>query len=131
ESLKVCAIELITIEHFGAALDECIIVISLLEVQVVLPVIVIRRDELAVDGSVDFTQDSLYQGEQVVGRNATEILYCVIVETEAITQLLGCRANGSVNIARREAMDRQAMYNAQSHLLICWTSESVLDTVLQ
>ena len=79
--LVVIAVELGVVERLGALVDQGVVVVGLLEVEVVLAVVPIRRNELAVDRPVNLPQDGLDLREQVVGRLAAEILNARLVET--------------------------------------------------
>ncbi len=61
--LVVVTVGLRGIETFGPILDERIEIIGFLEVQVILAVVRVGRDELAADGFMDFPQNRLHLGE--------------------------------------------------------------------
>ena len=114
ERLVVVAVELRGIEALGPLLDQGVEVVGLLEVQVVLAVVRVGRDELPAHRLEDFPQDGLHLGEQVVGRIAAQFLDAGLEEAEAVAQFLCRRAQGGVDVARREPVDRQRVDELQA-----------------
>ncbi len=66
QGLVVITIELRSIQALCPFFDQRVEVVGLFQVEVELPVVGVRGDELPADRPVDLTQDSLYVGEQVV-----------------------------------------------------------------
>ena len=61
ERFVIVAIKRRGIETFSTFFDERVVIVGLFEVEVVLAVIRIGRDELATDGPADFPQDRFYR----------------------------------------------------------------------
>ena len=74
QRLVVVAVELGGIEALGPLLDQGVEVVGLLEVQVVLAIVRVGGDELAAHCLVNFPQNGLHLGEQIVGRIAAQVL---------------------------------------------------------
>ena len=131
ERRVVPAVELSVVEGLGAALDQGVEVLRLLQVQVVLAVVAVGGDELAVDRPVDLAQHRLHLREQVVGRVAAEVFDARLVETEAVAQLLRRRAERRVHVVVGQAVDRQAVHDPDGHFLVGGTGERLPDARLQ
>ena len=54
EGFIVVAIQLSIIQALGSLLNQGIIVIGLLEVDVILPIVCVKKDKLTTDGLMDF-----------------------------------------------------------------------------
>ena len=106
--LVVVAVELRGIQALGALFDQGVEVVGLLEVEVVLAVVRVRRDELAADRLVDFPQDGLHLGKQIVGRIAAQVLDAGLVEAKAVAQFLRRCAQRGVDVTCGEPVDRSA-----------------------
>ena len=87
----VVAVELGEFEAFGALFDQGVEVIGLFEVEIVLPVVRVGGNELPTDGFMDFTQNGLNLGEQIIGRIAAQFLYAGLIQAESVAELLGRR----------------------------------------
>jgi len=73
QSLVVVAVELREIERFCALVDQGVIVVGLLEVQIILAVVRVGRDELTAHRLVDFPEYRFDLGKQVVRWDATQL----------------------------------------------------------
>src|SRR5262252_4431078 len=86
ESAKIRLIQLCLIEAFSAFFNQRVIVISLFEVEIVLAVVRVGRDELTTDSPVDFPQDRFYLREQVVSGDPAKVLDAWLIETQPVAQ---------------------------------------------
>ena len=80
---------------------------------------------------MDFPQDGLHLGEQVVGRIAAQFLDARLIEAEPVTQFPGRRAQGGVDVAGGQPVDRQGMDEPQCHGLVGRARKGLLDAGLQ
>ena len=80
---------------------------------------------------MDFPQDGFHLGEQVVGRIAAQFLDAGLVEAQAVAQFLRRRAQGGVDVARGEPVDRQGVDEPHRHGLVGRTGEGLLDARFQ
>ncbi|GIW56388.1 MAG: hypothetical protein KatS3mg082_2792 [Nitrospiraceae bacterium] len=103
QGLVVVAIELGGIEALGALLDARVEVVGLLEIQIELPVVRIKGDELAADGLEDRPQDRFHLGTEVIGWVSAQLLDGGLVETERIAQLFGRGAQRGMRCLRSSA----------------------------
>ena len=74
---------------------------------------------------------SLPQHNQAVGRIAAQFLDTRLEEAQAVAQFLRRRAQGGVDIARREPVDRQRMDELDRHGFVGRAGESLLDARLE
>ena len=107
--LVVVAVELRGIEALGPLLDQRVEIVGLLEVQVILAVVRIGGNELPAHRLVDFPQDGFHLGKQIIGRIAAQLLDARLKETQAVAQFLRRRAQGRVDVARREPVNGERM----------------------
>ena len=131
ERLVVVAVELGLIECFGALLDQGIVIVGLLEVEVVLPVIGVGRDELAAYRPPNLAQYSVDLREQVVRRLAPEVLDSRLVETHAIPEFLRGGAERRMDVLVGQAVDRQSMDDPQCNRPVGRAGERLPDARLQ
>ena len=118
ERRVVVAVELRVVERLGALFDQGVVVVGLLEVQIVLAVVGIGRDELAAHRAPYLAQHGLHQREQVVGRIAAELLDLRLIQTQAVAQLRRGGAERGVHVPVRQAVHGQAVDDAQRHRLV-------------
>ena len=85
----IVAIELGFIETFSPFLDEGIVVFSLLQIEIPLPVVRIVRDKLPTHCFLDFSQYCFHQSKKIIGGLTAQILDAGLVETKCVTQF--CR----------------------------------------
>jgi len=110
ERLVIETVELRLAQAFGPLVDQGVEVVGLLQVEIKLAVVGIKGDELAADRFVDFAQDRFHMGlEVLVGLVATQLGDQRVEQAEAVTQFLGGRAHGSIDVAGGEAVDGQSM----------------------
>ena len=109
QRLVVVAVELREVEAFGSSFDEGVEIVGLLQIEIELPVVRVRGDELAADGSMDFAQHRLDLRQEIVCRVATQVLDAGLMQAEPVTQLIGCCTEGGVDVASRESMQRKRM----------------------
>ena len=104
EGYVVVAIQLEFVQGFGALLDQRVVVISFRQIQVILVVALIRGDELAAHGAMDFMQHCRHLGKQIVRWVATQVLDLGLVEAQAIPQFPRRGAQRRVNVAVGKAV---------------------------
>ena len=104
QGFVVVAVELGCIETFSPLFDQSIEVIGLLEIEIVLPIIRVGGDELPADGLMDFPQNGLHLGEQVIGWIASQLLNAWLIKTERIPQFLWRGSECGIDVAGGEAM---------------------------
>ena len=119
------------VETRRALLDQGIEVVGLLEVEIELAVVRVRRNELAADGPVDLPQDCLHLRQEVVGRIAPEILDTRLIEAQTVPQLLGGGAEGGMDVAGGQPVHRQCVDDAHRHRLVRRPGERLLNSRLQ
>jgi len=67
----------------------------------------------------------------LVGLVAAQLCNQRVEQAEAVTQFLGGRAHGGIDVAGGEAVDGQRMDQAQRHRLVLLTGDGVLDAGFQ
>ena len=76
---------------------------------------------------MDFPQDGFHLGKQIIGRIAAQLLDARLKETQAVAQFLRRRAQGRVDVARREPVNGERMDELGRHRLVCQAGEGLLD----
>ena len=65
----------------------------------------VRRDKLTADRLMDFSQNCLDLGAQIVCRITTEIFNSRLVQAQGIPEFFRCGADRSMDIARGQAVN--------------------------
>ncbi len=96
----IVSVELGGIEAFGPFFDQGIVVICFFEVQVILSVVLVGRDELPADRFMDLPQNSFHMCLQVFVRFiAAQFGNHWIEKAESVAQFFRGRSHGGVNVA--------------------------------
>jgi hypothetical protein len=98
QGLVIVTVELCVIESHGAILDEGIEVVGLFQVEVILAVVRVGRDELTTHRLMNLPQDYLHLSKQISSRGAAQVLDPGLKQAQPVAQLLGCCTQGGVDV---------------------------------
>ena len=118
QGIVVVAVQLRRVEALGPLLDQGVEIVGLPEVEVVLAVVRVGRNELAAHRAVDLPEDRLHLRQQVFGGVSPEVFDPRLVQAEAVPELFGGGAQAGVDVAGGQPMHRQGMDDAQRHRLV-------------
>ena len=127
ERVVVVAVKGAAVEGLGALLNERVVVVGFLEVEEKLAVVLVGRDELAADGLVGFAERGFDDREEIIGGVAAHFRGARVVEAETIAELLRRETERGVQVARGEAVNGEALDDADGQGLVGLFRKGALD----
>ena len=118
QGVVVVAVQPRRIQALGPLLDQGVEIVGLPEVEVVLAVVRVGRDELAAHRAVDLPEHRLHLRQEVVGGVPPEVFDPRLVQAEAVPELFRGGAQAGVDVAGGQPVHRQGMDDAQRHRLV-------------